>query len=116
MIERGANSAPFEAPLKGQLVASWTTSVGGTRWLDRLVESGHAVDLGGNGYPCRWVLGIGTLLKVLRSGTPRGEASPVVGDDYYLPANWSGKNRLELEQLQSADPLELLIVEAWDQS
>jgi hypothetical protein len=116
MIERGTNKAPFETPLKGQLVANWLTSLGGMRWLDRLVESGHAVDLGGNGYPCRYVLGVGTLLRVLRSGTPQAEGPPVIGDDYYLPGNWTGRNRLELEVLQAADPLELLLVEVWDQS
>lgn len=116
MIERGANKAPYEVPLKGQLVATWMTGPGGTRWLDRLVESGHAVDLGGNGYPFRYVLGVGTLLRVLRSGTRQGDGPPVIGDDYFLPSNWTGKNWLELELLQGADHAELLVVEAWDQS
>lgn len=116
MIERGANSAPSESPLKGQLVANWMTGIGGTCWLDRMVESGHAIDLGGNGYPYRYALAVGTLLRTLQSGTPKAEGPPVIGDDYFLPGHWTGRNHIELELLQAADPTELLIVKAWDLS
>lgn len=116
MIQRGANKAPFDASSKGQLVANWMTGLGGTRWLDDLVKSGHAIDLGGNGYPCRYAIAVGTLLRVLRTGTPQADGPAVIGDDYFLPSNWTGTNHIELEMLQAADPTELLMVEAWDQS
>ncbi len=116
LIERGVNHHPFETPSKGQLVASWMTGLGGTDWLDLLVSSGHAVDLGGNGYPCRYALTVGVLLQTLRTGTPKASGPSVIGDNYYIPSNWTGTNRLELEILQAADPLEILVVEAWDQS
>lgn len=116
MIERGANRQPFEVPSIGQLVASWRTGLGGTDWLERLVKSGHAIDLGGNGYPCRYALSVGVLLETLKTGTPAGKGAFAIGDDYYLPSNWTGSSYLELELLQAADPLEILVVEAWDQS
>jgi hypothetical protein len=62
------------------------------------------------------VLTVAALLSTLRAGTPKGTGSAVIGDDYYLPAGWTGANRIELELLQAADPTELLLVEAWDQS
>ena len=92
------------------------TGIGGTCWLDRMVESGHAIDLGGNGYPYRYALAVGTLLRTLQSGTPKAEGPPVIGDDYFLPGHWTGRNHIELELLQAADPTELLIVKAWDLS
>ena len=116
MIFRGANRRPFDVPGSGSLVARWMTGLGGTRWLDRLAEQGGAVVLGGDGYPCRYVLTVGALLSTLKSGTPKAEGSAVVGDDYYLPSNWTGSNSLELEVLQAAQPTEMLVVEAWDQS
>jgi hypothetical protein len=36
---------------KGASVAIWQTGVWGLRWIDELVETGQAIDLGGNGYP-----------------------------------------------------------------
>ena len=116
VIQRGAIRHPFEMPPAGELVATWLTGPGGTRWLDELVESKSAIGLGGDGYPCRYALTVGALLVTLKSGTPRAHGPPVIGEDYYLPGNWTGANRIELEVLQAADPTEILLVEAWDQS
>ncbi|MDY0006430.1 MAG: hypothetical protein RBS22_06355 [Spongiibacteraceae bacterium] len=116
IIRRGAKRAPFDDSVNEQRVASWRAALGGTRWLDDLVESGHALDLGGNGYPCRYVVAVGTLLEMLQSGTPRSEGASVIGDDYVLPGTWTGDEDIALELLYAADPLELLVVEAWDQS
>jgi hypothetical protein len=36
-------------------LAVWQTGVGGLTWLDELVKEGKAINLGGNGYPDRYI-------------------------------------------------------------
>ena len=45
-------SSPAKAGSEeGVRLAVWQTGLEGLQWLDALVEAGHAIDLGGNGYP-----------------------------------------------------------------
>ena len=49
----GAAPAVFEAS-EGERLAVWQTGRYGLSWLDELAKHGHAIDLGGNGYPVRY--------------------------------------------------------------
>ena len=97
-------------------LATWETGLGGTKWIAQLCTLGQAVDLGGNGYPNRYVIPAGTLARVLQQGVPSHTSPPVIGDDYYLPPNWTGEATIDIERLKSLPPEVLLAVEAWDQS
>jgi hypothetical protein len=97
-------------------VANWKTSVFGLTWLDQLVEENRAVDLGGNGYPNRYSVAARVLLPII-TGTLPANASPlVVGEDYVMPAGWSGVAELNAHNVAACHPDEQLLVEVWDQS
>jgi hypothetical protein len=102
--------------VKDQWLATWTTSLGGTDWLEKLCTLGEAIDLGGNGYPLRYVLAAATLRRVFQNGLPRADSPPVFGEDYFLPAGWSGSLEVDWDRLNALPAEVLLSVEAWDQS
>lgn len=97
------------------LVASWHTSVYGLAWLRQLAAAGKALDLGGNGYPNRYVVSAGVLLPILGKALPENASPPVFGDDYVLPAGWSGAVSWR-DAARDCAPEDQLMVEAWDQS
>jgi hypothetical protein len=107
---------PIDPKARRAPLARWMTGIGGTKWLDDLASKGGALDLGGNGYPCLYAVPAAVLVAVLRHGPPRIDAPPVVGENYYLPGGWIGDTNIDLVGLRSIDPLEMLQVEAWDQS
>ena len=49
----GASPATAESQ-HGTRLAVWQTGLGGRDWLEELVRAGKAINLGGNGYPCRY--------------------------------------------------------------
>ncbi len=71
---------------KARSIARWESGLFGLQWIDSLVKEGNAADLGGNGYPNRYTTTADVLFPILRSGLPRNDSPPVVGDDYALPA------------------------------
>lgn len=109
--EDGRDYARWERAL-----ARWQAGWGGDEWLDDLVSQGAATDLGGNGYPNRYTVRAGALVAMLRDGLPKHDGPPVIGDDYFLPGGWTGNAKIDIARLESLDPIELLLVEAWDQS
>lgn len=110
LVLRKADTAPKD------LVAHWETGMGGVRWLDQLAKDGHASDLGGNGYPCKYTVTAGVLLPILTRGLPTNSSPLVIGDDYVLPKNWSEEITWIREVALACEPSELLTIEAWDQS
>jgi len=107
----------FRQPVGGErvLLASWRTSVFGLRWLDDLVAAGKAFDLGGNGYPNLYTVAAEVLLPILGKGLPENDSPLVIGEDYVLPAQWSGSITWRGDTANCAHGDQLLI-EAWDQS
>jgi hypothetical protein len=83
-------------------LASWTTGLGGTTWLDVLVKEGRAKDLGGNGYPNIYSAKAIEILPFLTT-----EIINSVG---------GGNIRLKSDQMTACSNDETLIIEAWDQS
>ena len=49
----GTSPAIAESPEDTRL-AVWQTGLGGLDWFDELVKAGKAIDVGGDGYPCRY--------------------------------------------------------------
>lgn len=105
---------------KARCVGSWQTSLGGTKWLDDLVEQQEALLFSNVGYPEIYVASALSIKRALRSGIPATNSPPVIGtdpgDEYYLPPGWVGDERLDVEALRSIPDGRLLTVEAWDLS
>lgn len=101
---------------KQPTLARWKASLEGIDWVNKLVLEGLASDLGGDGYPNRYLILAGVLFRVLEKGVPKHSGPPVFGDDYYLPAGWVGEAKINLEAIKLLDPFTLLVIEAWDQS
>lgn len=115
-ISRKGNSSTMRPNERGELLARWRASPGGTEWIDELVARGDAIGLGGNGYPIRYTVPVGVLAATLSKGLPKHEGPPTFGDDYFLPSGWTREVEINLSRLRSLDPQEVLEVEAWDQS
>jgi hypothetical protein len=97
-------------------IARWTTSVFGLDWLRPLVKAEKVVDLGGNGYPRKYTVAAGVLLPLIEAGLPANSSPLVIGEDYVLPAGWSGDVVWNRQELSSCKDDEQLVIEAWDQS
>ena len=83
-------------------LASWTSGLGGTDWLYKLVKEDRAKDLGGNGYPNNYLAKASEILPLLTA-----ESINSIG----------GANlRLKIDQITNCSIDENLIIEAWDQS
>lgn len=101
---------------EGPALVSWMAGLSGRDWLKDLVREGMATDLGGNGYPCRYLIPVKHLRDALAKGIPSGGGPLVIGDDYAMPAGWHGAIKVDLPRLRALDADEELLVEAWDQS
>ena len=115
ITEQVAPGSP-KTEIRRTVLARWMSGIGGTGWVSKLVEDGLASDLGGDGYPCRYLVPAGLLMRTLANGAPIHSGPLVVGDDYVLPAGWVGEAKIDLEAIKALDPSTLLLVEAWDQS
>jgi hypothetical protein len=85
----------------GQYLAEWHE--GWLDWLDKLVEAGKAIDLGGNGYPCRYTV----IAEYL---VPR-----IIEEDQHSH-KYFGKPAADLVAVAQCRPDEWLMVDAWDSS
>lgn len=74
-------------------LCSWSTGLHGTGWIERLLELEKAKDLGGNGYPNRFLV----RARDLRDALPEDQ-------------------KINARPLQGLDADDLLVIEAWDQS
>lgn len=99
------------------LIASWCVGLGGLDWLDGLVKQGLAQELGGNGYPCKYIAKAGIILPKIIPFLPINEnAMPTLGDDYIIDTNDSWDVNIKKELAMCCKPTEILIIEAWDLS
>lgn len=108
------------APVKAgdvRTLATWRSSVGGTDWIDVLVEQGLAKFDAGNGYPTRFSTTARAVLPLIVNGKPPAHADFTVhGDDYFTPAGWVGDFTVHPERIAACKPTDCLVIEAWDQS
>lgn len=115
-IHRSIPGEDPPAPRSASLLASWTTGVGGTQWLDDLAARGEIEDLGGNGYPIRYRGPARVFMPHLESGPPPHRGPLTLGDDYIHPPGWSERHRINHALISRCSPDEVWLVEAWDQS
>lgn len=101
---------------KLELIAAWEASIGGTDWLDRLVDEGKAQQQTFNGYPNRFEAGADDVLPLIRTGPPDHEGPLIIGDDYVSIGGWARKFRFHEGEARKCGPKEPLIIDAWDQS
>lgn len=103
-------------PEEHALLISWLVGgFHGLDWIDDLAKAGKAKDLGGNGYPLRYTTLAKDFLPIVIRGIPRPAGSPIVGDDYYLPAGCIGRPQIR-GVLSTIPGNQLLLINAWDQS
>lgn len=104
----------FGAP---ELLGEWETSLGGTKWIDALVQEGKAICVALNGgYPIIYNATAGVIASALAAGPPSYSSPVVVGDAYVKPSGWTGGVQIDTARLAACDPAEVLTIEAWDLS
>jgi len=103
--------------MESDFVASWMTGLGGTEWLNRLVEDHKAMVIyNGGGYPFRYAVRVPDFLAHLPHLPTAYDGPPVIGDDYVMNTGWRGKMELDRNKLDACRDHDILIVDAWDQS
>lgn len=114
-LDGGANPAVADSP-QGARLAVWSARLAGLGWLDTLVESGRAVDLGGCGYPSFYTLQAKTALPVIAAEPPDANETWVSGLEDTPASAWVGKTSVDAGVAKECKPEEWLIVEVWDES
>lgn len=103
LTDGGKGPAKLSSPA-GTRLAAWETSVGGLDWLDELVTEGKALDIGGDGYPCRYTAQAEFLLPRILGQPPQARNSAHM------------KTVVHESLIKECRFDEWLLVEAWDQS
>ncbi len=101
---------------QGRRLAVWQTGLGGLEWLDELVKAGKAVNLGGDGYPCRYTVTAENVVPRVVDTPPGARTTWASGADDVLGRNWEGRTKVDRAAAKSCRPDEWLLVEAWDES
>jgi hypothetical protein len=104
-----------ESP-EGKRLAVWQTGLDGLNWISNLVKEGKAIDLGGNGYPCRFTGVAQHLIPRIVDG-PAGARNTWISEaSDILTDKWEGKTVIDHAEVADCSPVEWLLVEAWDES
>jgi hypothetical protein len=74
----------------------------GPKWLDDSVKAGRAIDLGGNGYPCRYAAAAQQLVPRLMDEPPEANKYWVCGPNDILLDGWEGKTVIDRAALADA--------------
>ena len=100
----------------GTRLAVWQTGLSGLDWIMELVKAENAIDLGGNGYPCRYTATAGNLVPQIIVGPPGARAIWLFDDHDVLTEKWEGKTVIDQTVVSACRQDEWLLVEAWDES
>jgi hypothetical protein len=111
----GASPATAESP-PGKRLAVWQTGLGGLDWINELVKNGEAINLGGNGYPCRFTATAKHLIPAVINKPPGARDAWTCGESDVLTEEWEGKTVIDRCAAAGCSPDEWLLVEAWDES
>ena len=98
------------------LIATWITGVYGLSWLYDLVRDGHAVNLGGSGYPFRFTAKASVLSSIITNLPKNYQGPTVIGDDYVHFGGFNQNIKIYQQRMDSCQSDEVLSIEAWDQS
>ena len=85
--------------------AVWQTDIGGLQWIDDLVEQQHAINLGGSGYPCRYIALAKHIIPRIRDEEPPEAKAVWTFDqhDIILPG-WHGKTTKNTHAMDACRP------------
>lgn len=97
-------------------VATWKTGLGGTDWLERLVQAGKADSRHAGGYPRSYRMLWRDLLPELLNQPQPYDGPPVIGEDYVMEPGWFEHKTLNRAALALCQADDWMIVDAWDQS
>jgi hypothetical protein len=101
---------------QGTRLAVWQTGPDGLGWLDELVKSGKAIDLGGDGYPFRYTAMAQYLIPEIIHEPPGANSRWICEPTDILSEKWEGKTVVDHVEADCCDHGEWLLVEAWDES
>jgi len=111
----GAAPATWESA-EGARLAVWQADVDGLDWLIELAKVGNAINLGGNGYPCRFTATTAYLLPRIMNHPPQARASWLLEAGDLVTDEWKGKTVTDEAEAAECTPGEWLLVEVWDES
>jgi hypothetical protein len=111
----GATPAKDDSGL-GARLAVWQTGLGGLDWIEELVKAGKAIDLGGNGYPCRYTATAENIIPRIIVEPPGARRIWSSGVHDILTEKWEGKTVIDRAVAVACRPDEWLLIEAWDES
>jgi hypothetical protein len=115
--QRDGGAAPAtETSPEGPRLAVWQTGLWGLQWIDALVAAGKAIDLGGNGYPCRYTATAEHLVPPIMEGPPQARATWLHDASDILTDKWEGQTVIDRAVADGCRPDEWLLVVAWDES
>ena len=111
----GALPATAES-LTGTRLAVWQTGLGGLDWVRELLKAGKAIDLGGQGYPCRYTATAENLIPRIVDEPPGARRIWTSGVNDILSEKWEGKTVIDRAAAAACRGDEWLLIEAWDES
>lgn len=96
--------------------AARSDGVWGLDWLNDLVKAGHAIDLGGTGYPLRFTATAARIVPRLAGEPPYAHHVWIreVGDT--VNEKWAGRTVIDGAVVAACHPDEWLLIETWDES
>ncbi len=106
----------YDASTDETRLASWSTGVYGLVWLDNLAKANKILDLGGNGYPCRYTAKASEILPIISSALSSCNRPITIEDNYVLSAREISTLKGDAAKISACDPDDQLLIEAWDQS
>ena len=98
-------------PAKEDNLTAWTTGIGGTAWLNEMVQAETAVEQGGNGYPYLYSTTVEDLVAKVSGRVVNFNETTVIGDTYVFEAGIIGGEAVDLKWLAKLFPLRELLIE-----
>ncbi len=88
---RKIQKAPLDAGGKGvDRLATWQAGAGGLAWIIELVKAGKALDLGGDGFPCRYAVRVRDVRPLVLNGPPGANSTWFKGPHDKITKAWEG--------------------------
>lgn len=113
---KNKNIIPSASTELGKRLAVWQTGLDGLDWLDELVKENKALDLGGNGYPNRYVAQAQNIIPAIKDKPPLAKDVWSSDEGDILLDEWAGKTVLDNNEMADCKPEAWLLIEAFDES
>jgi len=113
-LEQGAVRATT-ASLTSARLAVWQTGLDGLDWIDELVKQNKAINLGGNGYPCRFTATAEHLLPHFVNGALEAHSRRSFEASGMLMEGWEDTTAIDQTAIAACRSDEWLLLVAWDE-